>query len=597
MKNNHFCTRGVVEILRRLRRSKAGNTLAMVAAGLVPLTAMIGSGVDMSRAYMVQSRLQQACDAGVLAGRKAMADGDYTSAAQGVAEDYFDVNFPTDYLDTTNRSFTTSNPSGGSTVVGNASVRVPTVVMSMFSIDDLNISVACTAQLEISNSDITFVLDTTGSMACPENADTTQCQGYINTHGVVEGRSYSSLSTTSRMQALKDAMDGFYGVIDTAAASSGARIRYAFVPYAQTVNVGYLLPPSYIVDEHAYESMERVWVEEDVTEYFRSRDSRYTSNCSGFYGSWPGFRVYGRYDASYGGCIWDHDFGSFWQNRFQEVIHDTDVYKTGTPVRDPTGRTSNDFTWAGCIEERDTVGSSSITFNAGSSTFSPAGLHDLDIDSAPTSDATKWRPYWPEIVFRRSYNTTSSTSASFPQVNCPYNSELLAEYTTLNDFQTYHGNLSPDGGTYHDIGLTWGARLSSPDGIFSSNVNEAPSNSGYVGRHLIWMTDGVLDPSDSAYASHGVERHDGRITGVTTGTNSAAYASHATNRTTRYKEMCKAIKAKGIRLWVVAFNTALTTDLTECASANSSFVANNATELGQRFAAIAEQIAELRLTE
>ena len=31
------------------------------------------------------------------------------------------------------------------------------------------------------------------------------------------------------------------------------------------------------------------------------------------------------------------------------------------------------------------------------------------------------------------------------------------------------------------------------------------------------------------------------------------------------KELCKAIKAKGIRLWVVAFNTTLTTDMTECA--------------------------------
>lgn len=599
MENSNLRTFSVVETLRRLKGSTAGNTLAMVAAGLVPLTAMIGSGVDISRAYMVQSRLQQACDAGVLAGRKAMADGEYTSEAQGVAVDYFDVNFPTDYLSTTNRSFTTVNPTGGSAVVGAASVKVPTVIMDMFSISNLDISVNCTAQLEISNSDITFVLDNTGSMACPEDADTTQCNNYFNANGGVpiEGVAFGSLSTTSRMAALKEAMDRFYSTIDTAATSSGARIRYAFVPYAQTVNVGYLLPQNYIADRHAYESSEVITTPENIVEHLRSRDSRYTSNCAGFFGTWDGYRVFGRFDAAYGGCIWDDDHGSRPERRFQEVTFNTDVYKTGVAVRDPTGRTTNDFTWAGCIEERDTVGSNDIAYNSSTDSFSPAGLFDLDIDSAPTGEATQWRPYWPEIVFGRNYNTTSTTGAFFPQVACPARSETLTEYATLSAFQSYNQNLLPDGGTYHDIGLLWGARLTSPTGIFSANVNEAPTNGGFVGRHIVWMTDGILDPSDNAYTAYGIERHDGRITGLTNGANAAAYSAQEPNLTTRYRELCKAIKAKGIRLWVVAFNTTLTTDLTTCASSNSAFTANNSAQLSARFAEIAEQIAELRLTE
>ena len=41
---------------RRLLADRTGNTLAIVAAALVPITAMIGSGLDMSRAYMAKSR-------------------------------------------------------------------------------------------------------------------------------------------------------------------------------------------------------------------------------------------------------------------------------------------------------------------------------------------------------------------------------------------------------------------------------------------------------------------------------------------------------------------------------------------------------------
>ena len=267
-------------------------------------------------------------------------------------------------------------------------------------------------------------------------------------------------------------------------------------------------------------------------------------------------------------------------------------------MRDPTGRTSNNHVWAGCIEERETVASNNISYDPSSNSFNPSGLHDLDIDSAPISDATRWKPYWPEVVFLRNYRTTASFNASFPQTACPAQSALLRDYASLSDLQSYHDTLSADGGTYHDLGLQWGARISSPQGIFGSNVNEAPANGSFVGRHMVWMSDGVLEPSDNAYSANGIERHDPKITGIVNGANANAYrATHRANRTTRFKEMCRAIKAKGIRLWVVAFNTGLSTDLSECASPNSSFVATGAADLKARFEEIAEQVAELRLTE
>lgn len=595
-----------MKFLTRLRRDVAGNTLAIVAASLVPMVAMIGSGVDMSRAYMVESRLQQACDAGVLAGRKKMADGSWSTAAETVANDYFEVNYASDYLGSENLSFTATNPSGTTSVRGVATVDVPTVIMGFFTIDDFDVEVTCEAKFDIANSDITFVLDTTGSMACPSDANDSECSSYYYTYrnySNKEGHSYGGLSTTSRMSALKSAMNGFYTTLKSAASTSGARIRYSFVPYTGTVNVGRLLPASYIADSAAYQSRKYELVRTEPAQtvrHYESRYSGYTWDCDRYSGTWHGTRIYGRYDSGYGGCVWEdyHPAEDIYDTRYKQVTHPTNVYKTFAWTPDPTGSGLGNTKWDGCIIERDTVASDSITYNSGSKSFSPSGLYDLDIDSAPTSNATKWRPYWPEVSFYRSYNTTETGSGSSPQVSCPYQAKLLAEYASLNDFKAYNTNLVPDGGTYHDIGLLWAARLSSEDGIFASNVTAAPTNSGYVSRHIIFMTDGQLDPGDSYYNAYGIERHDGRITGMSTSTDgNAIVTAQRTRLTNRYKQLCKAIKAKGIRLWVVAFNTALTTDMTTCASPNSSYTADNSASLNTAFQQIAEQVADLRLTD
>ena len=66
--------------LSRLGRNQAANTLAIMAFALIPLIAVAGSAMDMARLYYVKSRLQQACDAGALAGRKFMTGQTLDSA-------------------------------------------------------------------------------------------------------------------------------------------------------------------------------------------------------------------------------------------------------------------------------------------------------------------------------------------------------------------------------------------------------------------------------------------------------------------------------------------------------------------------------------
>ena len=79
--------------LTRLARDARGNTLAIVGAALVPLAGMIGSGVDMSRAYMAKTRLQSACDAAALAGRRVMQNDTLNATVTNEATRFFNFNF------------------------------------------------------------------------------------------------------------------------------------------------------------------------------------------------------------------------------------------------------------------------------------------------------------------------------------------------------------------------------------------------------------------------------------------------------------------------------------------------------------------------
>src|SRR4051812_3937277 len=83
---------------RRFCRDARGNTLLMMAAGIIPIMAAIGGGVDLTRAYMAEARLQQAVDSAALAGRKAMDGSDLTTATPAVNK-FISFNFPTGLYD------------------------------------------------------------------------------------------------------------------------------------------------------------------------------------------------------------------------------------------------------------------------------------------------------------------------------------------------------------------------------------------------------------------------------------------------------------------------------------------------------------------
>ncbi|MDT9599265.1 pilus assembly protein [Sphingosinicella rhizophila] len=643
-------TRSMRSFLTRLARDARGNTLAIVGAALLPLTAMIGGGVDMSRAYMAKTRLQAACDAGALAGRRVMVGDTLNQTVIDEARRFFNFNFPQGQYDTTGFTPQVTKPSSGVVQV-TASTRVPTVIMKVFGFDTLPLNVTCDASLNFVNTDVVLVLDVTGSMAWDVNGNSTW-----NT-------------ADKRITALKEAVMALYDALAPVQAqlqSNGLRLRYGIVPYSSTVNVGGLIRgvnPDYIASTAAYQSRIYEYDEEElvgtstpptdpVEEVYNNGDDISQNDCDKYgrnrsFGSFnPSQTVFGgpppatttvrtyRNDDGKGddwgypgapdtssnkrSCRrWYSDVTTtyetryeFEDDRFVEENIDVSQFKLGNPVAiasntqgtvaergnyDPlelaangTGVGTTYSTWNGCIIERETVS----TITSASGLTAPSDAYDLDINLIPDSDATRWKPMWPEITYRRSAGYTSASSGtSMSGSACPAAARRL-DVWTRDALQTYVNGLDPVGSTYHDIGMIWGARLISTAGIFADaceTYNAMPCT-----RHIIFMTDGQMDTDNAIYQAYGIEQNDMRVSGVSNADENNRNSRH----TQRFKMACQSAKTMGTSIWVIAFGTSLTTALTECASnANQASTSTNKAALIAKFTEIGNNIGALRLTQ
>lgn len=239
-------------VMSRLVGNEEGNIIALFAASIIPVIGLVGGGVDMSRIYLTHTRLQGACDAGALIGRKMMGVGTW-DANDGAAGDkalaMFDSNFVSGAYGSQSlqRSYTES----GGNVVGTASAVVPMALMQVLGQEAKVVSVRCQSELRVPNTDVMFVLDTTGSMGDP-----------------------ASGSTESKISGLRKAVKCFYEALakknisdispadcgetsDPSTTNTGAvQLRFGFVPYAINVNVGRLLPHAYLADQWTYQSRE-----------------------------------------------------------------------------------------------------------------------------------------------------------------------------------------------------------------------------------------------------------------------------------------------------------------------------------------------------
>jgi len=621
--------------LRRVLRDRGGNTFIIVTAALMPLLAMVGGAVDIGRSYVTETRLQQACDAGVLAARKQLGSkvattGVVPADVSTVGYRFFNINFPADAFGTEGRTFTMALEADTS-ISGRATVTVPTTVMRIFGDNVVPVAVNCQAKLNFTNTDVMMVLDTTGSMADINPGD-----------------------TQPKIAILRQVVKAFHAQLE-ASKSPGVRIRYGFVPYSNNVNVGTLLKSGWMVDSWNYEG--RVSIDTgkgSVTTYkytytpesgAKTAISAYkASACPGdtatfqmiSYGSGSGYEVWDTkaegdaYTCTSSGSTYtvtgyryiDYVYRTLkqangtttqnqvWKWQYKSVpvnvssfrdANPGNAYKGGTlwlpmagdPQASPTMLSA---TFKGCIEERDTY---EITDYAN---VDLSRALDLDLDLVPTAGkpATQWRPMLHEVSFLRSWKPTGgswskagvTTTDSYMQASnyglsvCPSPARKLATMTA-GEVAAYVDGLVVGGGTYHDIGMIWGGRLLSPTGLFASenaDLNRTPTS-----RHLIFLTDGETAPLDLIYGSYGVEPLSTRRWSPTSKYNLTETVEK------RFIVACNEVKKRNVTIWVIGFGTGMTDLLKTCAGDGHWFQADNAAQLNNSFDKIAKSMGDLRI--
>lgn len=641
--------------LHNLLHDKTANTLAIAAASLIPMMAMVGGGIDASRYYMATARMQAACDAGALAARRAMPTTVMTTEAQTQGLNFFDQNFRNGMFGTTGRTRTYTADSTGK-VTGTASGTLPSTIMAAFGFTQFPISVTCAAEVNISNTDIMFVLDVTGSMGdCPDGSDCNSGAG-------------------SKIVGMRSAVLTFYDTVGSAVSSS-AQVRYGLVPYSHQVNVGFSIPRAHMASNHTYQS--RVarydnalcqgssvgapceysnateWITRNTinlgsltqNHYYYNNNStnatiansadktrcestnrgtftvgsetwvisntvyvlnQYTSapigtraGCSGTVRKLrpatvadvtPPFRDWVYCPVTTGttapcGVTNPANSPAGW-----ETVNFSNIYNNNR-INLPVGSqgASTSVNWNGCIEEPSTV----LTDN-----YSPipANAFDLDINLVPTNEAQRWKPALINAVWKREDASGNQINWLYqtgdelrPVWACPPPAARLSDMTRAS-LETYVNGLTAYGNTYHDIGMLWGARFLTPNGIFAADNSSAP-NGDPISRNIVFMTDGEQFNAIENYSTHGVEFWDRRITGNGDG------PTEFNRRAARLQAICNAAEQENITVWVVAFGTTLTQNLIDCASPGRAFHAADNDALAERFREIAQKIAALRLAQ
>jgi Flp pilus assembly protein TadG len=147
-----------LRLLRELASDRRGAVLVMVAVMLVGVLGAAGLAVDLGRGYIVKSRLSRAVDAGVLAAARSLRLGQGVARQQALAMARANGVNNTVNLDI---SFGT-NSQGENTVSMSASRPLPTSLMRLVGIDNMDIGSRATAA--VPPVDLVLVLDQSGSL-------------------------------------------------------------------------------------------------------------------------------------------------------------------------------------------------------------------------------------------------------------------------------------------------------------------------------------------------------------------------------------------------------------------------------------------------
>ena len=611
---------------RRLVADRRGSTLALMAAGLIPVIAALGAGVDAGRLYLVKSQLQAGVDAAALAGARAFAVTDNSPAARNKqAEAYFYGNFTSDYMGVSNLELIPDfqTVSGINVTTITARARVPMTFMRIFGFAPRTMQAVAKAELQPRPLEVMVVLDDTGSMKA-------------NLSG---GR--------TRMVALKEAATDFVEILHQGA-SSRRDLAMGFIGYDVTVNVGNLLPSTAVNKVEGFNSFAAAahygftvpshasgnylaWkgcVMADATVKDVS-SNRLTSEA----GAWdlvrslPGEGSHPRVDPYFVPPMYvpndidnkgaDSPTSSYYNIRNTEPGNN--LYRID---RSSFGEAGADYLAATELY-RQYFYDYYIRLNNGDATKSDDVIRRKDgsyyTPSAANRAANDWYVDWKRIpnyyssshwkdpasatvnplggsVDSSSKNTTPMPS---PNWQCPEEAMPVvygrSKSSYLSHITNQHGAIYPANGTIHHAGLLWGYRLLVRDDVFTRTnpTNEKPR------RALVFMTDGLneITESQNGYLDRTFTWY-GRWTDLRI---SANQSNTETQMLRRFEKTCANIQRETnppeiYIIALVANSAAIDTAFNNCAPGRV-YRTSSTDELRRAFQDVAAELVDLHLIQ
>ncbi|BCJ90324.1 VWA domain-containing protein [Terrihabitans soli] len=182
--------------LKRFRRDCKGSVAIIFALAIVPVVAAIGAAFDFARGVQKRDELQALIDSALLSVSRSSVTMSDDQVAAKIRAYILSIGYPAGELGTVTIS------RNGQTLSAKATAKVPTTVMKMAGIKELNIEAKATARW--AKAEIVLVLDNSGSMG-----------------------------SGNRLTMLKSAVKDF---VDKSAGSDNAMV-YGMVPFAQAVRV------------------------------------------------------------------------------------------------------------------------------------------------------------------------------------------------------------------------------------------------------------------------------------------------------------------------------------------------------------------------
>jgi hypothetical protein len=527
---------GATGFLARLKRAEAGNVLPMMAMAIIPIAGMIGSGLDMSRAYLVKAKLQTACDSTALATRRFMGGASFDSAAAAEGRKFFAFNFPAGLMGTAPFEPVISNPTGTDVVEVRASTSVPTSLMRIFGKEQIAVSVACDADQDFVHNDVMVVLDVTGSMNCTVG---TNC-AYAATE-----------QPNSRLQALRAAAGALYTALS--AADEQVRIRYGFLPYSMTVNVARDLPVNYV---------------RPVGNYWRRISGSYSlgsgtpptpvTHSAAF---WTSFRSDAAADIQRG-CLEERStIGASGASaafpRITGAVSQADIDSVSVTA---ANNTTDTLKWNAYAPEA-----------AGGSTGNTRQNEGSTFDNL--------RAFCP-VRARRLAEIDSLDD---------FNDEVERAVSRVGGYTNHDLGMMWAARYISPTGMFAG-------GTNGNTQTFDPANTR-VDRHIVFMTDGAMTATGANYSAYGMPSFQNRWS--TSGTSDADLAAKHRQRFLSACNRARQLGQTGTTIWVVALDVPTGADnIGACANSSAHFFqTNSADQLAEAFSAIGEQIGKLRLTK